>query len=101
MKRIILALALLVGSMSAYAGSGVENDTVAIANTKIQRMVQDETTNSKGKKVVKYYVLYGNELVQTSKSVVEAYNLCKKYNAKCALAMVINRKTNKKRIILD
>ncbi len=101
MKRIILALALLAGSMTANAESEVKNDTVAIANTKIQRMVQDETTNSKGKKVVKYYVLYGNELVKTSKSVVEAYNLCKKYNAKCALAMVINRKTNKKRIILD
>lgn len=101
MKRIILALALLAGGISAYAESGVKNDTVAIENTKIQRMVQDETTNSKGKKVVKYYVLYGNELVKTSKSVVEAYNLCKKYNAKCALAMVINRKTNKKRIILD
>lgn len=101
MKRIILALALLIGSISAHAESEVKNDTVAVVNTKIQRMVQDETINSKGKKVVKHYVLYGNELVQTSKSVVEAYNLCKKYNAKCALIMVINRKTNKKRIILD
>lgn len=101
MKRIILALALFIGSMSAYAQSETKNDTIAVVNAKIQRMIQDETTNPKGKKVVKYYVLYGNELVHTSKSVFEAYNLCKKYNAECALAMVINKKTNKKRIILN
>lgn len=101
MKRIILAIALLAGGISAYAQSEVKNDTVTVVNTKIQRIIQDETTSTKGKKVVKYYVLYDGKLVQTSKSVVEAYNLCKKYNAECALAMVINRKTNKKRIILD
>lgn len=101
MKRIILALALLVGGISAHAESDVKNDTVAVVNAKIQKVIQNETTNSKGKKVVKYYVLYDGKLVQTSKYVVEAYNLCLEYDAECALAMVINRKTGKRRIILN
>lgn len=101
MKRIILALALLGGSLSVCAQSEAKNDTIAVVNAKIQRMIQDETTSSKGKKVVKYYVLYDGKLVPTSKSVVEAYNLCAKYKAECALAMVISKKTHRKRIILN
>lgn len=101
MKQIILALALFVGSVSAHAESEVKNDTVAVVNSKIERMIQDETTNTKGKKVVKYYVMYSGKLIPTSKSVVNAYNLCRKYKAECALVMVINKKTNRKRIILN
>lgn len=101
MKRIILALALFAGSMMAYAQSEVKNDTIAVINSQIKKVVQDETTNTKGKKVVKYYILYNGALVPTSKSVVETYNLCLKHNAECALAMVINKRTNKKRIILN
>lgn len=101
MKRIILALTLFAGSMMAYAQSEVKNDTIAVINSQIKKVVQDETTNTKGKKVVKYYILYNGALVPTSKSVVETYNLCLKHNAECALAMVINKRTNKKRIILN
>ena len=54
MKRIILALALFVGSMTAYAQSEVKNDTIAVVNSQIKKVVQDETVNAKGKKVVKY-----------------------------------------------
>ena len=101
MRQIMLALALLVGSLSAYAESEAKNDTVTVVNSKIQKIVCDTIVNSKGKEVVKYYVIYGCNLVPTSKSVYEAYNVCKKYNAECALVMVINKKTNKKRIILN
>lgn len=52
MKRIILALALFVGSMTAYAQSEVKNDTIAVVNSQIKKVVQDETVNAKGKKVV-------------------------------------------------
>lgn len=100
MKRIILAFVLLVGGTMAYAQEA-KNDTVAVVNSQIKQIVQDETTNSKGKKVVKYYVLYNGVLVPTSKHVVETYNLCLKYKAEFALAMVINKRTNKKRIILN
>lgn len=101
MKRIILALTLFAGSMMGYAQSEVKNDTIAVANSQIKKLIQDETTNTKGKKVVKYYILYIGALVPTSKSVVEAYNLCLKHNVECALVMVINKKTNKKRIMLN
>lgn len=101
MKRIILALALFGGSLSVCAQSEAKNDTVAVVNSKIERMIQDETTNAKGKKVVKYYFMYNGTLVPTSKSVVDAYNLCRKYKAECALVIVVNKKTNRKRIILN
>lgn len=99
MKKIILALAILVGSLTASAKSDAPSDTIKVDNAKIERVIEDKTTNSKGKTVVKYYFLYDHQLILTSKSVVEVYKLAKQYGAECALAMVINRETKRKRII--
>lgn len=90
---------LAITAMSVNAEK-VKNDTIAVNNTEINKIVTDETTNSKGMKVTKYYFLYGGELIQASRHVVESYNLCQKHGAKCHLAMVVNKKTNRKRIIL-
>lgn len=100
MKKYIIVLTLMFVAIGAYAQSEVKNDTIAVNNTEINKIVTDETTNSKGKKVTKYYFLYGSELIQASRHVVESYNLCQKHGAKCHLAMVVNKKTNRKRIIL-
>lgn len=99
MKKIILALALMAGGLTASAKSEAVNDTISIDNSKIERVVESKTTNSKGKEVVKYYFVYDHQLISTSKPVVEVYNLAKQYGANCALAMVINRETKRKRII--
>ncbi len=100
MKTFILSLLLSVITLTAFAGE-VQNDTIAVNNSEIVKLVEDDTTNSKGQKVTKYYFLYNGELIQTSRHVVESYNLCKKHNVKCHLAMVVNRKNNRKRIILN
>lgn len=70
MKKIILALAILVGSLTASAKSDAPSDTIKVDNAKIERVIEDKTTNSKGKTVVKYYFLYDHQLILTSKSVV-------------------------------
>ena len=101
MKKIIITLVLAVAAISAYAADEVKNDTIPVNNSEIVKIVEDESVNSKGNKVTKFYILYGGELIPTSKHVVETYKLCQKYEAKCALAMVINKKTNRKRIILN
>lgn len=99
MKKLILALALIAGALTASAKGTAQNDTIAVDNAKIERVVENKTTNSKGKAMVKYYFIYGGELVPTSKLVVEVYNLAKQYGANCALAVVINKETKRKRII--
>lgn len=99
MKKIILALALMAGALTASAKSKAVNDTISVNNSKIERVVESKATNSKGKEVVKYYFVYDHQLISTSKSVVEVYCLAKQCGANCALAMVINRKTKHKRII--
>ena len=101
MKKIILTLVLVVAAISAYAADEVKNDTIPVNNSEIVKIVEDESVNSKGNKVTKFYFLYAGELIQTSRHVVESYNLCKKHNAKCALVIVLNKKTNRKRIILN
>lgn len=99
MKKIILALALMAGALTASAKSDAVNDTISVDNSKIERVVESKTTTSKGKAVVKYYFVYDHQLISTTKPVVEVYNLAKQYGAECALALVINRETKRKRII--
>lgn len=101
MKKIILSLALVMGSLLCSAKSDVANDTIRVENSRLLKVVTDETTNSKGAKVTKYYFLYDGFLVPTTKKVAEAYNLCAKHGAKCSLSMVINRKSGKRRIITN
>lgn len=99
MKKLLLALAMLVGGMTAWAGTEAKNDTIVVDNAKIERVVEDQTTNAKGKAVVKYYFLYDHQLISTSKPVAEVYKLAKQYGAVCSLAIVVNRDTKRKHII--
>lgn len=99
MKKFILALAIFIVGLNVSAKTEVKNDTITVDNAKIERVIEDKTTNAKGKTVVKYYFLYDHQLISTSKPVVEVYKLAKQYGAECALSMVINRETKRKRII--
>lgn len=101
MKKIIITLCLAVIAMSACAAEEIKNDTIVVDNTEISKIVEDESVNSKGRKVTKYYFIYDGELIPASRHVVETYNLCKKHEVKCRLAVVVNKKNNRKRIILN
>lgn len=102
MKKLMIALALFGWALTASAkGNAVVNDTLPLKMESVSKVVVDETTNAKGKKVTRHYMMYDGELLPTTKRVVEMYSLCKKYNAKCALAIVRSGKTNRKRVILN
>lgn len=103
MKKAIIALALFGWALTASAKGGavVVNDTLPIKMESVSKVVIDETTNSKGKRVTRHYMICNGELLPTTKKVVEMYSLCKKHNAKCALAIVKSGKSNRKRVILN
>lgn len=101
MKKIILTMFLAIAAMSAYAANEVKNDTIPVNNSKIVKIVEDESVNSKGNKFTKFYFLYDGELIPASRHVVESHNLCNKHGVKCSLVVVVNKKTNRKRIILN
>lgn len=74
------------------------NDTIRVDNTKIREVVEHRTTNSKGNPIIKYYFVYDNELISTSKTVVDKYKLSKQYKVNCPLAIIVRGKN--KRIML-
>ncbi len=94
-----MVAALTLTALCAQAKEPAQNDTIPMKNSEAIKIVEDESVNSKGQKVTKFYMLYEGELIKTSRNVVEAYNLCKKHGAKCHLAIVINKKNNHKRVI--
>lgn len=97
MKQIVI-LFMLVFTLTAAAAT--QRDTVGITDN-IKQLITDEQTIN-GKHVVRYYVVYNGMLVPSNRATVRAITLCRKYNAKCALAAVIDKKTKRiLRIILD
>lgn len=97
MKRLTTAL---VFSLFSLIASAATSDTIAVQQTDITKWITEQTTTSKGKPTTKYYCIYKDELVNTSKSVSERVSLCKKHNAKCAL-ILITSKSGRKRIALN
>ena len=97
MKRLTTAL---VFSLLSLIASAATSDTIAVQQTDITKWIVEQTTTSKGKPTTKYYCIYKDELVNTSKSVSERVSLCKKHNAKCAL-ILITSKSGRKRIALN
>lgn len=97
MKRLTTAL---VFSLFSLIASAATSDTIAVQQTDVTKWIVEQTTTSKGKPTTKYYCIYKDELVNTSKSVSERVSLCKKHNAKCAL-ILITSKSGRKRIALN
>lgn len=97
MKKLTTAL---VFSLFSLIASAATSDTIAVQQTDITKWIIEQTTTSKGKPTTKYYCIYKDELVNTSKSVSERVSLCKKHNAKCAL-ILITSKSGRKRIALN
>lgn len=97
MKHLLMLLML---SFTLTASAAEPRDTIGIVDN-IKQLITDEQTVN-GKRIVRYYVVYNGMLVPSNRATVRAITLCRKYNAKCALAAVVNKKTKRiLRIILD
>ena len=92
MKKL-LTIMLLALSMTATAAQ--PNDTIAVNQSAITKWIVDETTNTKGARVKKYYVIYNGELLTTSKTCYEKASLCQKHGAKCNLIAIGKKKNGK------
>ena len=99
MKHLLTSL-MLLAAMSATAK--VDTDTVGIDQSQIKQIINNTTTNSKGKQVTKRYAVVNGYLCTISKTVIDKITLCKRYNCKLALGVVRNKKTHvPMRVILD
>lgn len=89
---------MLAFTLSTAAAT--QRDTVGIKDNITKTIVDEQIVN--GKRVTRYYVISGGVLIPSNRETVRAIELCHKYKAKCALAAVVNTKTNRVlRIILD
>ena len=97
MKHLFV-LFMLAFTLSAAAAT--QRDTVGIKDNITKTIVDEQLVN--GKRITRYYVVSGGVLIPSNRETVRAIELCRKYNAKCALAAVVNNKTKRiLRIILD
>ena len=80
---------LMCISINSYAA---KNDTLAVNNNLITKVIKHNTTTNKGKPVTKYYFVYNGNLVSTTKTVVEKYELAKAYGVRIALIIIKNKR---------
>lgn len=91
---------LFMLSFTLTAAAATQRDTIGITDNIKQTIIDEQMVN--GKRVIRYYVVYNGLLVPSNRGTIRAITLCRKYNAKCALAAVVNAKTKRiLRIILD
>ena len=96
MKILFIALLSLI---STFGYSKTVNDTIGIAQSEISKWIMDTSA-----KTPKYYCIYKNNLLTTSKTTYEKVKLCNKYGAKCALLLIGNKKNKvfiPKKVILN
>lgn len=97
MKHLFVLFML---SFTLTAAAATQRDTVGVTDNITKTIVDEQLVN--GKHVTRYYVVAGGTLVPSNRETVRAIELCRKYNAKCALAAVVNKKTKRVlRIILN
>ena len=72
--------------------SAAKNDTLAVNNNLITKVIKHKTTTTKGKPITKYYFVYNGNLVSTTKTVVDKYELAKAYNVRIALIIIKNKR---------
>lgn len=85
----IIGMLMCISSINSYAA---KNDTLAVNNNLITKVIKHNTTTSKGKPVTKYYFVYNGNLVSTTKTVVDKYELAKAYGVRIALIIIKNKR---------
>jgi hypothetical protein len=85
----IIGALMCISSINCYAA---KNDTLAVNNNLITKVIKHKTTNTKGKEIIKYYFVYNGNLISTSKTVVDKYELAKAYDVRIALIIIKNRR---------
>ena len=84
----IIGMLMCISSINCSAKS----DTLAVNNNLITKVIRHNTTTSKGKPVTKYYFVYNGNLVSTTKTVVDKYELAKAYGVRIALIIIKNKR---------
>ena len=85
----IIGMLMCISSINSYAA---KSDTIAVNNSLITKVIRHNTTTSKGKPVTKYYFVYNGNLVSTTKTVVDKYELAKAYGVRIALIIIKNKR---------
>lgn len=105
MKHFSLLFAVMaLCSLTCQAAQPQKNDTIGINQLDVKKWIQAESVNAKGAKTIKYYCIYKEELVNTSKNTYEKAMLCQKYGARCGLICIGKKQGNRfvpKRITLN
>lgn len=96
MKKIILGMMFMSFCCTANAAVKASSDTTFINVDKVQQVIVDETTNSKGKPTKKYYLVINNELVSTNKTTVERIELSRKHKLNIRIAIITGGSTRAK-----
>ena len=84
----IIGMLMCINSINCFAA---KSDTLAVNNSLITKVIRHNTT-SKGKPVTKYYFVYNGNLVSTTKTVVDKYELAKAYGVRIALIIIKNKR---------
>lgn len=85
----IIGMFMCISSVNC---SAAKSDTLAVNNNLITKVIKHNTTTTKGKPVVKYYFVYNGNLVSTTKTVVDKYELAKAYGVRIALIIIKNKR---------
>ena len=85
----IIGILMCISSINC---SAAKSDTLAVNNSLITKVIRHKTTTSKGKPVTKYYFVYNGNLVSTTKTVVDKYELAKAYGVRIALIIIKNKR---------
>ena len=80
---------LMCISINSFAA---KSDTIAVNNSLITKVIRHKTTTAKGKPIIKYYFVYNGNLVSTTKTVVDKYELAKAYGVRIALIIIKNKR---------
>lgn len=95
MKKIIIAIIFIMATSICYA----QIDTTLITNSKIT-METESYVNKKGQTKTDYWCLWNGEVYQSDKTTYRRYNAYKRYKANPQFALLTNKKSKAKRIII-
>lgn len=85
----VIGILMCISSINC---SAAKSDTLAVNNNLITKVIKHNTVTSKGKPVTKYYFVYNGNLVSTTKTVVDKYELAKAYGVRIALIIIKNKR---------